>query len=421
MTEKKDKKGLSTSLSMMRERAEAKARENADRMPENLGTLSPDETKRILHELRVHQIQLEMQNEELRRAQEELENSRMRYFDLYDLAPVGYISISGNGLILEANLTIAGLLNATRSDLLRKPFAGFIAGEDRDLNFQRLKQLHETKEPQAYEMKMLRKTGAPFWARIEATAAQDDDGAFICRAVLSDITERKRAQANLAETELRYLSRRVILAQEEERKRLSRELHDSIGQKIISMQLEITWLKKQEPREANKDIYRNIIKMTTEASEELQQICLGLRPLVMDRISFTAAVKELLEEFESNSDLIIDVRILPVDESRYSPETTMNMYRIIQESVSNIVRHSHTKTAFVSLREEDSELVLEVSDEGSGFEEDESSRKCSFGILGMRERANMCGGVFEIKTMPGKGTHIRVSVPAAAPAKEERI
>ncbi len=142
----------------------------------------------------VHQIELEMQNEELRRTQEELEASRARYFDLYDLAPVGYFTLSEQGLILEANLTAAKLLGVARGALVKQPLSRFILPEDQDIYYRHRKQLFETGAPQAWELRLVRKDAAPFWARVEATTAQDADGAAVCRAVVSDITERKRAE-----------------------------------------------------------------------------------------------------------------------------------------------------------------------------------------------------------------------------------
>jgi len=176
----------------LRARAENKALENAaSGAPVNLDELSPGETKRLLHELRVHQIELEMQNEELRRAQAELEASRARYFDLYDLAPVGYVTISEKGLILEANLTAAGLLGMSRSSLLKKPLTGFILSEDQDIYYRHRKELFETGDPQVCEIRIAGKNRDFFWARIHAIVAHEADGAQVCRAALSDITEQK--------------------------------------------------------------------------------------------------------------------------------------------------------------------------------------------------------------------------------------
>jgi PAS domain S-box-containing protein len=181
----------------LRQRAEALAGERAGELPENLEVLSPQAARRALHELRVHQIELEMQNEELRRTEEELEVSRAQYFDLYDLAPVGYFTLSEQGLILEANLTAAKLLGVARSALVKQPLSRFVLREDQDTYYLHRKALLETGAPRAWDLRLLKKDAAPIWVRVEATAAQDADGASVCRAVVSDITENKRAERAL--------------------------------------------------------------------------------------------------------------------------------------------------------------------------------------------------------------------------------
>ena len=184
----------------LRQQAEALAGQRAGEMPENLEVLSPQVARRALHELRVHQIELEMQNEELRRTEEELEVSRARYFDLYDLAPVGYFTLSEQGLILEANLTAAKLLGVARGALVKQPLSRFVLREDQDTYYLHRKALLETGAPQAWELRLLKKDAAPFWVRVEATTAQDADGASVCRAVVSDIAESKRAERALKTT-----------------------------------------------------------------------------------------------------------------------------------------------------------------------------------------------------------------------------
>ena len=142
-----------------------------------------------------------MQNEELRRTQEELEGSRARYFDLYDLAPVGYFTLSEPGLILEANLTGAKLLGVARSALVKQPLSRFVVREDQDIYYLHRKALLETGAPQSWELRLLKKDAAPFWVRVEATTAQDAEGTSVCRAVVSDITERKRDEEEKAKLE----------------------------------------------------------------------------------------------------------------------------------------------------------------------------------------------------------------------------
>ena len=194
MTEKKKTEQAGQKL---RRRAEEKA--GADDAKTH-GTLSPEAARQLLHELRVHEIELEMQNEELRRAQAELEASRARYFDLYDLAPVGYFTLSEQGLIMEANLTAATLLGVARGALLGKPLSPFIVSEDQNIAVRHRNQLLTTSAPQVCELRMLRHDGAFFWARLEATTARDvESGAPVCRTAVSDIS----AQKNIEEAFLR--------------------------------------------------------------------------------------------------------------------------------------------------------------------------------------------------------------------------
>ena len=181
----------------LRVQAEAIARRRRDAVPDDLDTLSPAEARRVLHDLQVHQIELELQNEELRQSQAALEALRARYFDLYDLAPVGYFTLDETGLIVEANLTCATLLGVPRGALIKRLLSGFLMRDDAAIYYRHRKQLFETRQPQAFELRMLKSGGVPFTAWIEAAVASDDDGVLSCRLVVSDITERKAIAENL--------------------------------------------------------------------------------------------------------------------------------------------------------------------------------------------------------------------------------
>jgi PAS domain S-box-containing protein len=169
--------------------------------PRALATLSHEETRQMLQELHAHKTELEIQNEELRRTQEELDMARARYFDLYDLAPVGYCTISKKGLILEANLTAANLLSVPSSSLVKQPLTRFILKEDQDIFYLHRKQLLATSEPQTCELRMLKSDSTTLWARLEAKPIKDADGTPVCRFIMSDITERKRAEETLRQAQ----------------------------------------------------------------------------------------------------------------------------------------------------------------------------------------------------------------------------
>ena len=166
--------------------------------------LSDEETQKVLHELRVQRIELEIQNEELRITQVKLAAAHERYFDLYDLAPVGYFSVGDKGLILQANLLATTLLGGTRGTLLGQPMSRYILKDDQHLYYLQRKQILATGDPQVLELRMVRDDGTRFGGQLRVTVASDADGATELRVVLSDVTERKEAEAALREKEQRY-------------------------------------------------------------------------------------------------------------------------------------------------------------------------------------------------------------------------
>jgi PAS domain S-box-containing protein len=196
----------------VRRKAETLINEKAEEASENLSALPIDSIAHLLHELRVHEVELAMQNEELRRAQVELEAAKARYFDLYDLAPMGYCTVSEIGVILEANLTAATLLGVARTELIGSAFHRHVFSEDRDVDYQLRGKLFATDEPQSCELRFIKRDGVPFWARLEGTAVWKDRKP-VCHIAISDISQRVRA--------------------EEEQKKLQMQLHQA--QKLESV------------------------------------------------------------------------------------------------------------------------------------------------------------------------------------------
>jgi two-component system cell cycle sensor histidine kinase/response regulator CckA len=188
--------------SQLRQRAEQVLnRESAD-----MKAFPGGDIQEMIHELQVHQIELEMQNEELRRTQIELEDSRNKYFDLYDLAPIGYLTVNEEGLIQEVNLTAADLLGVERRYLIKRAFSQFIALDFQDVFYLHRKRVFETRTRQSCELKLLKRGGTSFHVQVESVASQDAEGRLNqLRTSISDITELKQG--------------------EEERKQLEAQLH----------------------------------------------------------------------------------------------------------------------------------------------------------------------------------------------------
>ena len=171
----------------------------------DVSALSPEKVQQLIHELQVHQIELEMQNEELRRTQQELEASRDNYAELYDVAPVGYFVLDQKGVILEANLTVCGLLGRARAFLMGKPFASFVNEEDGNTLYLHFRQVLETQSKQTCDIRLAKNDGSQIPLRLDSLVLGSQDGSpTVFRTTVSDITRRRHAEEALYASELRY-------------------------------------------------------------------------------------------------------------------------------------------------------------------------------------------------------------------------
>ncbi len=252
----------------LRERAE----EFINKNPSAINEIQSGDVKKLIEDLQMHQVELEMQNEELHQSQLKLIEVRDNYSDLYDFAPFGYITLSEKGLILEANLTSADMLGVERSLLIGKPFSRFITSDTQDVFYFHRNKLFETQNKQTCELKLLKKDGSQFYAQLECILIKNTEGNLTqTRTAISDISERKRMEAALrnarSELERRVEERTVelIKANEElkteieDRKRVALELREALSEiKRLKDQLEAerTYLQEEIKLEYN---YENII------------------------------------------------------------------------------------------------------------------------------------------------------------------
>ncbi|TXT41460.1 MAG: PAS/PAC and GAF sensor-containing diguanylate cyclase/phosphodiesterase [Comamonadaceae bacterium] len=178
----------------LRQRAEAHFLAHAALGIDPTEALSPQAMRELLHELQVHQIELELQNEELRDTQAALDSSRAMYFDFYELAPVGYLTVNERGLIKQANLTSSSLIGVLREALIERPITDFIHQQDQDTYYLFRQRLMEADKSLLCELQMSRPDGSPFWVQLVALVVPDQDGHKVLRMVLSDVSERKQAE-----------------------------------------------------------------------------------------------------------------------------------------------------------------------------------------------------------------------------------
>jgi signal transduction histidine kinase len=233
-------------------------------------------------------------------------------------------------------------------------------------------------------------------------------GAMNC---FQDITERKRAQTALQHSfgQLRALAARLQTVREEERKRVARELHDQLGQTLTAMKIDLSSLIKGLPADKEQRS-KSLLKLIDQTIQSVRRISNDLRPGILDDLGLIAAVEWSAREFQSRTGTKCRLD-LPAEDTFIDRELATSLFRILQETFTNVARHANASRVDVRLAKEDGSLTLEVHDDGKGISEEQLSHRSSLGILGMRERALLLGGELAISGAPGEGTTIKVRVP----------
>ncbi len=270
------------------------------------------------------------------------------------------------------------------------------------------------------EITGLRANGAEF--PIECTASQTMiDGKPHLTAVLRDITQRRRAEEDLREMnrQLRGLSASLQRVREQERSRIAMELHDELGQQLTGLKLELSWLgaRMKEGRATTPQEVLAMRQLLDAAIVSVRRIATDLRPPILDDLGFGEAVAWHTSEFTKRSGLQV-VLDLQAQELVKDDVLATALFRIVQESLTNVVRHAGANQVKVCLTADNNELLLTVSDDGSGIAAG-ARRGSGIGLVSMRERAAALGGRFNIRSVPGVGTTIEVALPLHRAALEK--
>lgn len=402
----------------LRQLAEAAIQGQTLRMPVPLPGLTAGETQQMLHELRVHQVELEMQNEELRRTQVELSTARARYFDLYHTAPVGYCTVSKDGQIQQANLAAAGMLGLSVSALRNRFLTSFIVREDQDAYYLYRRQPRPAGQSPSCELRMVKNDGALLWVQLATRVAEDVDGAPELRVVMNDVTRHKQVEADLRESaqQSRRLSRRVLEAQETERRRVAMELHDELGQALTAIKINLQ-VGERFVHQTSSELNAENIRIVDEALLQMRRLAYALRPSMLDDLGLASALRWMAEQTAQRSGLVI--RFEPdLTGERLAPEIEIAVFRIAQEALTNIVRHAHARSVQMTLQYEGDALVLNVQDDGCGFDlaavRARAAAGGSMGVLGMEERATLIGAELLVESTAGQGSRLRLRCPLRA-------
>ena len=210
--------------------------------------------------------------------------------------------------------------------------------------------------------------------------------------------------------QMQRLAGGLLVAREEERTRIAREIHDSLGQALTALKMDVAWINRRSPDETTADKLAGMVTLIDDSVVTVRRIATDLRPGVLDDLGLAAAVEWQGQEFERRTGILC-VLAATVDDGALDPLVSTAAFRIFQESLTNVARHSRASRVAVTLERFDADLILDVHDDGVGIGAADASNVRSIGLAGMRERAQLVGGGFSISGAAGAGTRVRVRIP----------
>jgi len=330
--------------------------------------------------------------------------------------PCGITGVGLEGRIIYVNRVFCNMVGWNETELIGKtyPFPYWPPEDMERFSEDYFKLIRGNVPNDGIELPFRRKNGTKFWGLILNSQLLDSEGKTIGHLIsVADITLRKNAEKTL-----RTLSLKLLNAQEAERKKVSRDLHDSIGAKLtgIKYSLEKLFADMKDAPISLKTTTKDLIDISLNTIEETQRIYKNLHPSVIDDIGLQAAIRDLIHEFQAiYSHIDIEIE-LDVEENDIVDSLKIQIYRVIQEALNNIAKHSDANRARLILTKNNEEIQLIVEDNGKGFDLknvfDEDGHTSGMGLESMKERTELFEGMFRIKSDEGKGTMIEAFWPS---------
>jgi PAS domain S-box-containing protein len=349
-----------------------------------------------------------------------LKESEERFRTIFEDAAIGIYLADLEGRIITSNLALQRMMGCAADELIEKTFMEITHPDDLERNLEFFHDLLAGRlEHYQLEKRYRRPDGQYFWARVTVSAVKGAGSAPLYNiAMIEDITQRKQAQENLRESEqnLRYLASQLMNAQERERERISRELHDELGQALLVMKLQASYIERGlgQDQGAIRRECRALLQHLDQLVEEIRRLARDLSPTMVRDLGLSSALLRLVKEFTRHYDIAADIDQMENIDDLFPRQAQINIYRIFQEALTNIGRYAQASRLRIAVKRQDSLVSFLVADNGRGFKVEELSRdqtRRGLGLMAMEERARMMGGTLEIWSQEGEGTRITLNIP----------
>jgi PAS domain S-box-containing protein len=340
----------------------------------------------------------------------DLETYRLRYQELFEFSPDAQMVTDRRGVILEANYAAAALLRQSKEFLVDKPLGLLLEAGIRNRFYRCLVELARVGRCDAFESR-LGPRGAN--AEVSIQAFVDDvprKGTGTLRWRIRDITPRKHSERVRAELLLK-----LVTSQEDERRRISREIHDQLGQELVALNLGLKRLESEIPagtpgRLRLQDLQESVARLGRQAHD----LAFDLRPAALDDLGLKAAIEELIRRWSQRAGIPAGFHFASAGKERVTSDVESAVYRVIQEALTNVVKHSNATGVSVIVEHGESHLTALVEDDGQGFDPESQESTSRLGLLGMDERLSLVGGSLQVESSKGAGTTVRARIPLPA-------
>ena len=349
--------------------------------------------------------------EDLKKAQEALQQSEAKWRSITENSPDYIMLLNKDAYILFINRTVP---NLTKEEVVGKPVYNFIPSVYHQVARKCFEKVLQSGEQASYETEYVFKEGETktFSVRVGPVFSEGKIVGLVSSS--SDITQRKKIEERLKESNIRMrsLADRLQMIREEERARVAREIHDDLGQLLTAIKMDTAWLAKNSDisEEARGGKLTMMLELINSSIQSVKRIATELRPGLLDDLGLIPAIEWQAEEFQKRTNIKCDLKVgekdIVLDE-----EISIAVFRIFQETLTNVTRHSGATKVDVSLNFTDDRLNMEIIDDGVGISEDQINSPKSLGLIGIRERINILNGDLEITGEYSKGTTVVISVP----------
>jgi PAS domain S-box-containing protein len=349
---------------------------------------------------------------ERKQAERALRQSEERHRIIIQTAMDGFWMVDKNGRLLEVNDTYCRMSGYGEQELLTMHIADLEVNETKNVVVEHIQQI-KSQEEDRFETRHRRKDGSLFDVEVSSKYQPTAGGRF--EVFLRDITDRKQAEMAFKKSQdrLRALSAHLQTVREEERASMAREIHDDLGQLLTGLKMDLSWFLRHphpDPLKMQQKV-QAMGELVDQTVQAVRRISTELRPRVLDDFGLVAALEWQAEEFSKK----VGTRCLfrsTVSAVEVGPDRSIAVFRIFQEALTNVIRHSAATKVEASLKDNAKGLILTIRDNGRGITEEEIANHHSLGLVGMRERALIFGGTVEFKGKRGKGTTVTLSLPA---------